>query len=185
MEKNVLMIVGSLRKNSFNRQLANEVAALLDGKAQVSFLDYAQLPFMNQDIEFPAPAEVERVRAEVEKADGIWIVTAEYNFSYPGVLKNLLDWLSRPLKPNDFAGGTSIGGKKIAISGVGGRSAAAGSRQKFLEVLKAMRTQPMETPQTAVALGMEDFQTDRLPFTDEIKGRLKEQAEAFLKFIEE
>ena len=89
--KKVLMIVGSMRKKSFNRQLAAIAAELLRGKAEVSFLEYADIPYMNQDIEFPVPEEIARVREEVSRADGIWIITPEYNYSYPGVLKNLLD----------------------------------------------------------------------------------------------
>lgn len=53
--KTVLMVVGSLRKNSFNLQLARAVEAMLDGKVQVKFLEFADLPFMNQDLEIPTP----------------------------------------------------------------------------------------------------------------------------------
>lgn len=96
--KKVLMIVASMREKSFNMQLARLAADALRGKAEVSFLNYANIPYMNQDIEFPTPEEILRVRGKVSKADGIWIFTPEYNYSYPGVLKNLLDWLSRPTK---------------------------------------------------------------------------------------
>ncbi|MBQ9844742.1 MAG: NAD(P)H-dependent oxidoreductase [Oscillospiraceae bacterium] len=73
--KKVLMIVGSLRKNSFNMQLARYVEEMLAEKAQVSFMDYAELPFMNQDIEFPAPDSVAKARQAVMDADGILIFT--------------------------------------------------------------------------------------------------------------
>ena len=99
--KKVLMIVGSLRKESYNLQLAKQAAEMLKDKVQVSILYYADLPFMNQDIEFPTPESVARVRQEVLAADGILIFSPEYNYQIPGVLKNLLDWLSRPLAPND------------------------------------------------------------------------------------
>ena len=94
--KKVLLIVGSLRKESFNLQLAQLAAEMLKDKTQVSILHYADLPFMNPDIEFPTPESVARVRQEVLAADGIWIFSPEYNYQIPGVLKNLLDWLSRP-----------------------------------------------------------------------------------------
>ena len=100
--KKVLLIVGSLRKESFNLQLAKLAEEMLKDKARVSILQYADLPFMNQDIEFPTPESVARVRQEVLAADGIWIFSPEYNYQIPGVLKNLLDWLSRPLAPNDW-----------------------------------------------------------------------------------
>ena len=100
--KKILMIVGSLRNNSLNMQLAKIAEEMLAGKAEVSFLDYADIPFMNQDIEYPAPESVSRVRQIVMEADGIWFFTPEYNSYIPGVLKNLLDWLSRTLQPNDM-----------------------------------------------------------------------------------
>ena len=127
MARKILMIVGSMREQSFNRQLAQKAGELLGRRAEVTYLEYSDLPYMNQDIEFPTPEAVLRVREAVDKADGIWFVTPEYNFSYPGVLKNLLDWLSRPLKPRDFQSRTSMSGKKATISGVGGKSAASGS----------------------------------------------------------
>jgi len=68
--KNILIIVGSMRKGSYNKQLAAHIENSLEGKAKVSYLDYADLPFMNQDIEFPTPETVARVRSEIESADG-------------------------------------------------------------------------------------------------------------------
>ncbi|MGN1219778.1 MAG: NADPH-dependent FMN reductase, partial [Candidatus Cryptobacteroides sp.] len=57
------------------------------------YLDYSALPMMDQDIEFPAPDEVSKVREKVAEADALWIFSPEYNYSYPGHLKNLIDWL--------------------------------------------------------------------------------------------
>ena len=83
--KKVLMIVGSLRKESFNLQLAKLAEEMLKDKVQVSIRYYADLPFMNQDIEFPPPESVARVRQEVLAADGIWVFSPEYNYQIPGV----------------------------------------------------------------------------------------------------
>lgn len=82
--KSVLFVIGSLREKSFNRQLARKAEKLLEGKAEVKYLDFADLPWINQDKEFPAPAEVARVRSEITAADALWFFTPEYNFSYPG-----------------------------------------------------------------------------------------------------
>ena len=116
---NILFVIGSTRKNSFNRQLANITEKLIGKYAsnncaqiQVNYLQFDNLPFFNQDIEFPTPETVEKIRHEFSSADGIWIFTPEYNQSYPGYLKNLIDWLSRPLKKNDFSSGTAIQHKK-------------------------------------------------------------------------
>ncbi len=181
--KKILIVVGSLRKNSFNLRLAREAAKLLDGKAEVAFLDYAALPLVNQDVEYPAPAEVARVREEVGKADGIWIFTPEYNFSYPGHLKNLIDWLSRPLKPGDFSGQTAIAGKKVCLSGVGGKAATAKCREKLVELLSFVRADVMTEPQVGIALGMDSFVSDAFELDDKQKVLLQAQAEAFLGFM--
>lgn len=181
--KKMLFIVGSMREDSFNHQLSKTAKAYIADRADVSYLDYAAMPYMNQDIEYPAPAEVVAVRAEVEAADGIWIFTPEYNFSYPGVLKNLLDWLSRPLAPNDYAGGTSVTGKKVAITGVAGKSAASGSRAKLTELLGLMKMEVME-PGEGFSINPEAWQTGELALADEDIARLKAQADAFLSFIE-
>lgn len=182
--KKILFIVGSMREKSFNGQLAAAAAEELKGKAEVSFLSYGDIPFMNQDIEFPAPEAIVRVRGEAEAADGIWIFTPEYNHSYPGVLKNLLDWLSRPYKPNDYAGGTSVKGKKAAISGVAGKSAAAVSRSKLKELLDLMGMKVLEQ-QTGVSISQEAWATGELVLSEETKKELEQQAEQFLVFIGE
>ena len=71
--KKILFIVGSLRKDSFNRQLAQEAEKNLAGLAEVTYLDYTDVPFINQDIEYPAPASVAKLRETVANADGLWI----------------------------------------------------------------------------------------------------------------
>lgn len=185
MKKHIVMIVGSLRKQSFNLQLAQKAAELIKDKAQVTFLEYADLPFMNQDIEFPTPDSVTRVRNIVLAADGLWLMTPEYNSSYPGVLKNLLDWLSRPLVNGDLSKGTALSGKKVTLSGAGGRAAAAGARQKLGELLTAMRMKPFLAAETGISLNGEAYRTNILVLTEEQQAALQAQAESFLAFLEE
>ena len=180
--KKVLFIVGSLREKSFNRQLAKKAEALLEGKAEVEYLDYIDLPWMNQDKEYPAPAAVARVREETTAADGLWIFTPEYNFSYPGHVKNLLDWLSRPVKPMDYGTPTCINGKKVAISGAGGKAATANCRQKLTELLVFMKSDVVPL-QTGIALQPECWITDTLILTGEDQKNLAAEAEAFLKAL--
>ena len=80
MSKKVLFVVGSLREKSFNKTVAEYISKKLEEKGiETSFLDYSKLPFMNQDIEFPTPSEVEKVRNDVKNVDALWIVTPEYN----------------------------------------------------------------------------------------------------------
>ena len=177
----ILMVVGSLREKSFNGQLADEVAALIGDRARVKRLDFSALPYMNQDRELPVPEVVARVRTEVSSADGLWIFTPEYNYSYPGVLKNLLDWLSRPVRPGDPT--TAIMGKKVAISSVAGSSAGFGARAKLTELLTVMKADLMAEPQVGVALDREAFTTDVLALSDEACDQLAAEVDAFLTHL--
>ena len=180
--KKILFIVGSLREGSFNRQLAREAEQMIGARAEVTYLDYKDVPLMNQDIEFPEPEAVGRLRAAVKEADGIWVFTPEYNMSYPGHLKNLLDWLSRPVKPMDYGTPTCINGKRVAISGAGGKAATADCRAKLTELLTFIKALVMEQ-QTGVALNMEAWTEGRMILSDEQKSALEDQVEAFLKFL--
>ena len=181
--KKVLMIVGSFRKNSFNHQLAKQAEAMLSGKAEVGFLQFGDLPFMNQDIEFPAPESVARVRQAVQEADGIWIFSPEYNYQIPGVLKNLLDWLSRPLVPNDWERGSAVKGKPVTISGVAGKSAAAGVRKQLSALLEVMSMKLVGGQGYGIPLDAEAFRSNVLNLSEENLAAVRAQAEEFLEAI--
>lgn len=181
--KKIVFVIGSRRKGSFNAQLANMAQDMLEGKAEVSILKWDDVPFMDQDIEFPTPEPVERVREELMSCDGIWFFTPEYNYSYPGGLKNLLDWVSRPLKPNDFSSGTAVAEKKATISGVGGKMKTAGVREKLKELLEFMKLSIMEESFGA-AVNKEAWGDGVLVLSEEDKAALAHQAEAFLAFID-
>ena len=180
--KKILFIIGSLRKESFNRQLALEVEKMIGTQAEVNYLDYSDVPLINQDIEFPEPEAVGRLRATVKAADAIWVFTPEYNFSYPGHVKNLFDWLSRPLVAGDYETPTVINGKRIALTGAGGKMATAKCREKLTELLTFLKADVMEQ-QTGIALNLEAWTEGRMILTEEQIASLKAQAKAFLKFI--
>jgi NAD(P)H-dependent FMN reductase len=110
----VLGLVGSLRAASINRQiaeLATEVAP--DGVAVTIFEGLGDLPFYNEDIDNDAdvPAAVSALRAAAADADAALVVTPEYNGSYPAVIKNAIDWLSRPF------GDGALKDKPLAVIG--------------------------------------------------------------------
>ncbi|MBQ8621799.1 MAG: NAD(P)H-dependent oxidoreductase [Oscillospiraceae bacterium] len=181
--KKVLIIVGSLRKNSFNRQLAQEIQSMLEDRVQVSFLEYADIPFLNQDIEFPVPESIARVRQVVRDADGIWIVSPEYNYQIPGVLKNLLDWLSRPLAPNDWQRGSAVKGKVVTISGVAGKSSAAGVRKNLSTLLEVMSMKLVAGMGTGISLNADAFQSEALALSEEYRAAIRDQINVFLDAI--
>lgn len=175
----LLFIIGSLRTKSFNRQLARVAREIVGDRAEVSELDYGDLPLLNQDIEFPEPAAVARIRRAVREADALWIFTPEYNSSYPGHLKNLLDWLSRPVVPMDYATPTCINGKRVAVSGAGGKAATANCRAKLTELLSFMKADVL-SGQVGIALTAEAWRTDVLTLTDEQMSQLAALADELL-----
>lgn len=184
MTKKVLFIIGSLRKKSFNRQLAAKCREILMQKgAEISELEYSTIPFMNQDAETPVPASISRIRTEVAAADGIWIFTPEYNFAVPGVLKNLLDWLSRPLVPGDFASGTAIAGKKVTMSGVGGKNMTKNVRADLKKLLDFIKTEVICGEGNGFAADGTAFQSDILSLTEDDLAVLEKQAEEFLEAL--
>ena len=180
--KIVLVIIWLFLKVSLNRHLALEVEKMIGKQADVTYLDYSDVPLINQDIEFPEPEAVGRLRATVKEADGIWVFTPEYNFSYPGHVKNLFDWLSRPLVAGDYETPTVINGKKVALTGAGGKMATAKCREKLTELLTLLKADVMEQ-QTGIVLNLEAWTEGRMILTEEQIASLKTQADAFLKFI--
>ena len=183
--KKILFIVGSLRKESFNRKLAKEAEQMISGRATVEYLDYSDVPLLNQDIEFPAPQAVTTLRNKVAEADALWIFSPEYNYSYPGHLKNLIDWLSRPLVPGDRKTPLAISGKKVALSGAGGAAATAKCREKLTELLTLpfINADVMKEPQTGIQLNAEAWKEGRMILTEAQLQTMNQQVEAFLQYI--
>ena len=105
---------------------------LLWDRADFELLDYQDVPLMNQDIEYPVPEAVKRVRDAVKSADGIWSFTPEYNHFFSGVLKNLIDWLSRPISDQEPQ---VLAGKPAAISGISPAMAGTDLAQDHLVTL--------------------------------------------------
>lgn len=91
----IAVMVGSLRKDSFNKHLAETFQKRYKNKLDIEFTSIGNLPFFNQDDELDPPEIVTQFKKQIAEADGVMIITPEYNWSVPGVLKNALDWLSR------------------------------------------------------------------------------------------
>jgi len=180
--KNFLFIVGSLREKSFNRQLAEAACRYLEG-VRVEFLDCASLPFMNQDLEYPVPEPVKAAREAVKAADGIWIVTPEYNHSYSGVIKNAIDWLSRPEDPLDRKSPSVLAGRKVTISGAAGSDAAIDARVKMVQLAEEVKMEVIGGEGCGIVLGKEAFISNELSLTAEEEKLLREQALQFIAAI--
>lgn len=111
----IAVIVGSLRKDSFNRRLAQALVRMAPGDVKLELARIDDLPLYNQDDDANPPASAVRLKDEVRAAQGVIFVTPEYNRSLPGVLKNAIDHASRPYGQSAWAGkpagiiGVSVG----------------------------------------------------------------------------
>ena len=100
----ILGFAGSLRKGSYNRALLRAALELVPDDANLEVFELDGIPLFNQDRESSPPEKVKEFKEKIQAADAILIVTPEYNYSMPGVLKNAIDWASRPYGNNSFEG---------------------------------------------------------------------------------
>jgi chromate reductase len=176
----ILAIVGSFRKESLNRQLALAAKEALGNRAEFAILDYTDVPFFNQDIETPAPESVQRIRKAVQEADGIWFFTPEYNHFFPGVLKNLIDWLSRPISSTQ---GQVLSGKAVAISGISpGISGTVVAQDHLVTLLSFLNANIMNLPRLTIPNGLQQVADGKLALAASAE-YLQKQADAFIAFL--
>jgi chromate reductase len=141
----IAVIVGSLRKESFNRQLANALVKLAPAEFSFKQLEIGDLPLYNQDHDNDQAPAVKRLKAEISAAQGLLFVTPEYNRSLPGVLKNALDNASRPYGQSAWAG------KPAAVIGVSvGAVGTALAQQHLRNVLAYLDVPTMGQPEAFI-----------------------------------
>lgn len=143
----VVGIAGSLRVGSYNRALLRTAQELQPPLLRIEIRDLADIPLYNEDVERAgAPESVARLRSVVTNADGLLIATPEYNYGVPGVLKNTVDWLSRPPR------GSSLNGKPTAIMGASqGMAGTARSQGQLRQSFVFTNTPAMLKPEVFVA----------------------------------
>lgn len=120
----VAVLVGSLRKDSINRRLALAISRLAAPNLDLQMVEIGDLPLFNEELEASPPEPVLRLRRQIAAADAVLFFTPEYNRSIPAVLKNAIDWVSRPYFENGWAGkpgaalGSSLGpaGALVALA---------------------------------------------------------------------
>ncbi len=141
----IAVIVGSLRQDSFNRKLANAVVKLAPAEFSFKQVQIGDLPLYNQDDDGNQAAAVKRLKAEISAAQGLLFVTAEYNRSIPGVLKNALDHGSRPYGKSAWAG------KPAGVLGVSvGASGTAMAQQHLRNVLAYLDVPTLGQPEAFI-----------------------------------
>lgn len=173
-------IIGSLRKDSFNRKLYETTKELMPKGVEMFEIRIDDIPFMNQDIEYPAPPAVTRMREEFRNADAVWIFTPEYNHTYSAMIKNAIDWLSRP----DEAGNKNLlAGKAMTYSGAGfGLSGTTSAQDELTKALGFLAADSMNFPRVTIPL-MDKVDHAGNWHPDELTKRfIKDQVDAFVKF---
>jgi len=148
----ILGFAGSLRAGSYNKCLLRAAGEMLPNVAILEIFDLADIPPFNQDIEMDMPSKVKEFKSKIREGDAILIATPEYNYSVPGVLKNAIDWASRPYGDNSFDG------KPVAIMSaspgmLGGVRAQYHLRQSFVY----LNMYPVNGPDVVVNFAQQKF----------------------------
>ncbi len=166
-----LGICGSLRKNSFNKWLLQAAFAVVPTGIETSIAEINDIPLYNADLdEAGQPEPVQRLKSQIRGADALVIATPEYNYSIPGVLKNAIDWASRPPKDNVFAA------KPLAImSASTGMLGGARAQYHLRQMTVFLDMHPMNKPEVIVAKAMEKFSAEGELLDELAKELLKKQ----------
>jgi len=148
----ILGIAGSLREASYNRGALRAAAELVPEGATIEIFDLNDIPGFNQDDEQNPPAKVAEFKRKIREADAILFVTPEYNYSVPGVLKNAIDWASRPY------GDSAWDGKPAAIMGASmGNIATARAQYDLRKSMVFLNMFPVNRPEVMIGNAGERF----------------------------
>ena len=177
--KNIVVIVGSLRKEAFTLRIANALAKLAPSALKLDVTTLHGLSFFNQDLEAAPPADWLAFREKLQRSDGIIIVTPEYNRSIPGVLKNAIDVGSRPYGKSSFLG-KPLGLISNSYGVLGGVSAA----KHLQNIMPGISGPIMQQPETYLS-GVGDAFDDKGELVKESLQKVLEQfLSAFAAFVE-
>ena len=165
----ILGIAGSLRKESFNRSLLRATQQLAPADATIEIFELDGIPSFNQDEEANPPAKVAELKQRVRAADAILFVTPEYNYSVPGVLKNAIDWASRPY------GDSAWSGKPAAVMGASvGAIGTARAQYHLRQMFVFLNMYAVNQPEVMVANAHKHFDPEG-KLTDETAQKLIRQ----------
>ena len=177
----VAVIVGSLRKGSFNRMTAKAIAALAPSHLSFDFVEIGDLPLYDQDHDAlnPQPAPYVALREKIRSADAVLFVTPEYNRSVPGVLKNAIDVGSRPWGQSVF-NGKPAAVVSVSIGAIGG----FGANHHLRQTLAFLNMPTMPNPEMYIGSAGDLFTEEGALKKDETRAYLKGFAEAFDAWIQ-
>ena len=150
----ILGIAGSLRRHSYNRAVLRAAAKLAPADATVEIFEIDGIPPFSEDDEQDPPAKVVELKSRIRESDAVLFVTPEYNYSIPGVLKNAIDWASRPYGDNAWWG------KPAAVMGASISSLGTARAQYHLrQVMVYLNMFPLNQPEVMIGAANERFDT--------------------------
>lgn len=180
MEKSlkILGISGSLRKGSYNRGLLRAAALVAPTHCSIEIFDLTPIPIYNQDQEKTLPPAVQELKAKIKAADGLLIAVPEYNYSFSGVLKNALDWGSRPYGQNAWDG------KPVALMGASAGAQGTSRAQYHLrQVMVTLNMYPLNRPEVMIPLAQDKFNEQGDLLDEENRQRVARLLEALVASI--
>lgn len=174
----VLGFSGSLRKASLNAGLLRAAVELLPEGMTLERFDLHGIPLYNADIDGDHPPEpVLQFKNRIAAADALLIVTPEYNYSVSGVLKNAIDWASRPPKASP------LNGKPLAMMGAGGVMGTLRAQTHLRQILQFNGTLPLQKPEVYVARAWEKFDSNGNLIDEETKKQVRSLLEGLRSWV--
>lgn len=179
----IIGIAGSLRKESFNRRLLEASSRHAPDGTTITPADISGIPLYNGDVEKTGiPEAVTALKDRIREADALLLVSPEYNHGIPGVMKNVIDWLSRP--PEDIK--TVYRNRPVAIMGATpGPGGTRMAQAAWLAPLRALGTRPWFGAQLYVPKAGEAFDERGNLIDEQVRERLKRFLEGFVTFVRE
>jgi chromate reductase len=172
------IIVGSLRKQSLNRKLANALIGLAPHSLKLEIVEIGQLPHCNADDEASPPQAIVDFKKKIESLDGVLFVTPEYNRGVPGVLKNAIDIASRPYGKNSWAG------KPTAVMSVSpGALGAFGANHQLRQSFVFLDMPAMQQPEAYIGNGASLFNEKGEIADDSKRGFVQQFIESYARWV--
>src|SRR4030043_343633 len=171
----ILGFAGSLRKDSYNKSILRAAIEFLPKDTGLEIFDLEGIPPFNQDIENQPPEKVRGFKTKIRAADAILIATPEYNYSIPGVLKNTIDWASRPYGDNAFEG------KPVAVMGASiGMLGTARAQYHLRQSLVFLNLYPLNRPEVMVPFAHEKIDKEGKVTDPKTKEKIRELLESLV-----
>jgi chromate reductase len=174
-EVTILGFAGSLRKGSYNKALLRAAKEMLPANAKLEIFDLDGIPPFNQDLESTPPEKVKEFKAKIRAADALLIASPEYNYSMSGVLKNAVDWASRPYGDSAFEG-KPVAVMSASIGMLGGSRGQYHLRQSFV----FLNMHPINRPEVMVPFAADKIDANGVVTDKTTRGLVKDLLESLV-----